>query len=111
MSYLAYEDFDRVAHPALHAAVVADLKRLDLHYRDYTRSANPSVLHRKELFVAEDYPARQRFARLTAREERLGLLDVTTAIGTRDGWQAVLAEHGVSVRGHRVARDAPDSRP
>ena len=111
VSYLAYEDFDRVAHPALRSAIVADLKRLDLHFRDYTGFANPPVLHRKELFVASDYPARQRFARLTAREERLGLLDVTTAIGTRDGWQAVLAEHGVSVRGHRVVRDAPDAKP
>ena len=110
VSYLAYEDFDRVAHPALRSAVVADLKRLDLHFRDYTRSANPPVLHRKELFVADDYPARQRFARLTAREERLGLLAATSTIGTRDGWLAALAEHGVSVRGHRVVHDAPDSR-
>ena len=73
VSYLAYEDFDRVAHPALRSAIVADLKRLDLHFRDYTRSPNPPVLHRKELFVAEDYPARQLFARLTTREDRLGL--------------------------------------
>ncbi|MYD85200.1 MAG: DNA phosphorothioation-associated putative methyltransferase [Acidobacteria bacterium] len=111
VSYLAYEDFDRVAHPALRSAIVADLKRLDLHFRDYTRSANPPVLHRKELFVADDYPARQRFASLTAREEKMGLLDATSTIGTRDGWQAALAEHGVSVRGHRVVRDAPDARP
>ena len=52
VSYLAYEDFDRVAHPALRSTIVADLERLDLHFRDYTRSANPPVLHvshRKEL--------------------------------------------------------------
>jgi len=54
---------------------------------------------------------RRGLARLTKREEKTGLLDVTTAIGTRDGWQAVLAEHRVSVRGHRVVHDAPDSRP
>ena len=106
VSYLAHDDFDRVAHPELRTAVVADLKRLDLHFRDYTRSPNPPVLHRKELFVAEDYPARSRFARLTAREEKVGMLSATTTIGTRNGWQGMLARHGVSIRGHRIVRHA-----
>ena len=104
VSYLAYEDFDRVAHPALRSTVVSDLKGLDLHFRDYTSSPNPPVLHRKELFVADDHPSRARFARLTAREERLGLLAATSTIGTRNGWLAVLAEHGMAISGHRVVR-------
>ena len=102
VSYLVYESFDRVAHPALQTSIVADLESLRLHHRDYTRSANPPVLHRKERFVAEDYPARPRFARLTAREERLGLLDATTTIGTRDGWSRALSDHRVTIRGHRI---------
>ena len=105
VSYLVYEDFDRAAHPALRSAVIADLKRLDIRYRDYTRSANPPVLHRKELFVADTYPGHQRFARLTAREEALGLLDSPSAIGTRAGWLAVLANRGVSIMRHRIVRD------
>ena len=105
VSYLTYEDFDQVAHPALRSAVVADLKRLDLHFRDYTRSLNPPVLHRKELFVADDYPARQLFARLTAREERLGLLSASSTIGTRNGWLAVLSNSGMSIHGHRIYRN------
>ena len=104
VSYLAYKDFDRVAHPALRSAVVADLKRLHLHFRDYTRSSNPPVLHRKELFVADDYPARQLFARLTAREDRLGLLSASSTIGTRNGWLAALSNSGMSIRGHRISR-------
>ena len=104
VSYLAYEDCDRVAHPALQSAVVADLKRLDLHFHDYTRSSNPPVLHRKELFVTDDYPARQRFARLTAREDRLGLLSDSSTIGTRNGWLEVLYNNGVSIHGHRISR-------
>ena len=104
VSYLVYEDFDRVAHPALRTVVVADLKRLDLHFRDYTGSSNPPILHRKELFVADDYPRRQLFARLTAREDRLGLLRASTTIGTRNGWLAILSKTGVSIRGHRIFR-------
>lgn len=104
VSYLVYEDFDRCAHPALREAFVADLRRLDLRHRDYRQAANPPILHRKELLVADGYPARGRFARLTAREERLGLLAAARAIGTRAGWEAVLAARGVSIRGHRVVR-------
>ena len=104
VSYLVYESFDRVAHPALQTSIVADLEGLRLHFRDYTRSANPPVLHRKERFVADDHPRRATFARLTAREERLGLLDAASTIGTRDGWLAALAAQGVTVRGHRIFR-------
>ena len=103
VSYLAYEDFDRVAHPALRNAVVADLKRLALRFRDYTRSSNPPILHRKELFVADDYPRRQLFARLTAREDRFGLLSASSTIGTRNGWLAVLSNSSVSIHGHRIS--------
>jgi len=106
VSYLVYEDFDRHPHPALRQAFVADLHRLDLRRLDYRQAPNPPILHRKELFVADDYPARARFARLTAREERLRLLAAPSAIGTRDGWRAVLARHGVTTRGHRIVRDA-----
>ena len=106
VSYLVYEDFDRHPHPALRQAFVADLRRLDLRRLDYRQAPNPPILHRKELFVADDYPARARFARLTAREERLRLLAEPSAIGTRDGWRAVLARHGVTTRGHRIVRDA-----
>ena len=104
VSYLAYEEFDRLAHPALQGAVVADMKRLDLQFRDYTRSDNPPVLHRKELFVADDYPARHTFARLTAREAKLGLLAATSTIGTRTGWLKVLNHHRLRIHGHRISR-------
>ena len=104
VSYLTYEDFDRVAHPALCSVVIADLRRLAIHHRDYTQTANPPVLHRKELFVSANYPGRSRFARLTEREEELGLLRNASTIGTMVGWLAVLAHHGVSIRGHRVYR-------
>lgn len=113
VSYLVYEDFDRIAHPALRVAVVADLKRLDLRFFDYRRSSNPPVLHRKELFVADDYPSRSRFARLTKREGALGLLNSTARIGTRTGWTAVLKRFGVSIHGHQVHRSStkvPTSR-
>ena len=102
VSYLVYPDFDRVGHPALAESFVADLPRLNLHHRDYRRSASPPILHRKELLVTEEHPGRARFARLTAREERLGLLVSGDHIGTRAAWRSVLAHRGVTVKGHRI---------
>ncbi len=102
VSYLLYPDFDRVGHPALTEAFVADLSRLSLYHRDYRSSANPPILHRKELLVAGDYPGRRRFATLTAKEKTLELLNTDRPIGRRNDWLSVLDERGVSLKGHQV---------
>ncbi|MET7402373.1 DNA phosphorothioation-associated putative methyltransferase [Dactylosporangium sp. NPDC005572] len=106
VSYLAYPDFDRDPHPALQTSLRADLRRLHVKYLDFRDSANPPVLHRKETFVPVDYPAREKFARLTRQEERAGLLDVTSTIGTRNGWQRRLDDLGYQISGHRISRIA-----
>jgi hypothetical protein len=51
-----------------------------------------------------DDPLRAKFARLTAQEERAGLLDQTATIGTRSGWVERLRERGYALRGHRLVR-------
>ena len=102
ISYLVYPKFDRVGHPTLAEAFIADLARLRLHHRDYRGASNPPILHRKELLVAPNHPSRPRFARLTAREETLGLLDSARPTGTRREWEGLLHARGVSIRGHRV---------
>lgn len=104
VSYLAYPTFDREAHPALWASLRADLPRLHVKYRDFSSSTNPPVLHRKETFVPEGYPGREKFGRLTRQEERAGLLDEASTIGTRDGWQRRLDELGYRVAGHRLSK-------
>ena len=104
VSYLIYPDFDRIGHPALAEAFVADLANLNLRHRGYKSSANPPILHRKELLVNDDHPARVRFARLTAQEERLGLLDTGRPVGSRNGWEAVLSERAISIHGHQLRR-------
>ena len=74
VSYLSYPDFDRDPHPALASSVVVPLQTFWVQYRDYTRETNPPILHRKEEFVAQDYPARAKFHTLTVAEEAEGLL-------------------------------------
>ena len=104
VSWLVYPDFDTDPHPALAASWVVDLRELDVRPFDYRERQNPPVLHRKELFVAEDHPRRATFERLTRQEERHGLLDAPASIGTLRGWQDRLNEAGWTLRGHRLVR-------
>jgi DNA phosphorothioation-associated putative methyltransferase len=104
VGYQVYPGFDHDPHPALEASVRADLRRLHVKYRDFTRSDNPPILHRKETFVAEGYPGRDKFARLTAQEERLGLLADAALIGTRERWEQLVEHKGLRFAGHRLVR-------
>jgi hypothetical protein len=81
-----------------------NLRTRQLECFDYGQDANPPVLHRKETFL---HPSDQRygkFARLTAQEEKQGLLEDGTGIGTRDGWVRRLSERGFCLKGHRLVR-------
>ena len=104
VSYLAYPDFDKDPHPALLRSVKLNLRSRDLDCYDYSESDNPPILHRKETFLAPEAPLREKFAKLTRQEERHGLLEEASTIGTRNGWNARLAELGFTLRGHRLVR-------
>lgn len=104
VSYLSYPGFDTDPHPALAESVLVKLGRLRYSVRNYRKSQNPPILHRKELFVAEDYPLFAKFARLTEQEERWGLLPGDGPIGNRIQWEAWLAAQGATLRGHRLVR-------
>lgn len=102
ISYLFYPDFDTEPHPALHTSMSIDLRDLQVVYRDYDRSDNPPILHRKETFLTPDYPGYEKFAKLTQQEEKWGLLNNTSTIGTRKGWEKCLKEHCAEIRNNRV---------
>ncbi len=104
VSYLAYPDFEADPHPALATCVKLNMRSRQIDFYDYRQSDNPPVLHRKEAFLAPAHPLFVKFARLTRQEERHGLFDDTSTIGTRAGWQARLAEAGWRLAGHRLLR-------
>jgi DNA phosphorothioation-associated putative methyltransferase len=104
LSYLAYPDFDNDPHPALLRSIRINLRTRQIDSNDYAQSGYPPVLHRKEKFLTTDHPLYAEFARLTAQEEKQGLLDDTATIGTRDGWLTRLAEKGFVLRRHRLVR-------
>jgi len=104
LSYLVYPDFEKDPHPALLRSVRVNLRTRQIDSNDYSQSANPPVLHRKETFLLPDDPLRQKFARLTAQEEKHGLLEDTSGIGTREGWNRRVAERGFALKGQRLVR-------
>lgn len=103
VSYLFYPDFEKDPHPALSASLRVDLQTFNIRFTDYRNSANPPILHRKETFVARDHPLYERFAKLTAQEERADLLEVP-GIGLRNTWQKLLEEEGWRLLGHRLVK-------
>ncbi|MCU0567738.1 MAG: DNA phosphorothioation-associated putative methyltransferase [Oculatellaceae cyanobacterium Prado106] len=113
LSYLSYPDFDHNPHPALQTSIQVNLQSQEVTHRNYGDSPNPFILHRKETFVAPDYPHYAQFAALTRQEEALGLLDNPRAIGTRQAWEARLAQFKVAFQGHTLIPRSPlqDSFP
>lgn len=102
VSYLSYPKFDRDPHPTLHFSLGVQLNTFDVRFYDNRDSDNPPILHRKETFVGPDYPAREKFVRLTRQEERHGLYANTSTIGRKTQWEQLLIELGVQHKGHRV---------
>lgn len=107
VSYLCYPTFDSEAHPALAETFVVDLRRQRTNHHEYKGRENPPVLHRKECFVAPDYPLRPLFASLTSAEAEAGLLDNAAGIGTRQAWEMRLASLKCVIEGHELRRSAP----
>ncbi len=104
VSYLAYPNFDDDPHPVLASSLSVPLQTFRIDHRDYRASKNRPLLHRKEEFLAQDYPLREKFARLTQQEERFGLYGDPKNIGTEEGWAETLRRANVALRGHRVVR-------
>jgi len=104
VSYLLYQDFEKNPHPPLLGSLGVNLQAFDVWHKDYSESENPFILHRKETLVAAEHPDRDKYTRLTVQEERMGLLLQPGTIGTAQGWAAVLEEHAVTLRGHRIVK-------
>jgi len=107
VSYLSYPTFENDPHPRAHDTVVANLEESRIHYRRYSESDNPPILHRKEEMVSESHPGRGKWERLTAQEEAHGLYADTDTIGFAKAWSALLESKGLYHRGHRLCRRKP----
>jgi DNA phosphorothioation-associated putative methyltransferase len=103
LSYLHYPDFDRDPHPLLRSSVIVDLATGETRLRDYSDVPNPPLLHRKETFVADNYPNYASFAHLTQQQVTMGLLDNAKQIGALLNWERRLNQQGLEIHNHALA--------
>ena len=110
ISLLAYPTFFEDGFPALRKGWVVDLDKKTVQPRAYGEDGNPPILHRKELLLPEEHPARPDFEALTRSVEAYGLFENPREIGTLVPWQARLDRLRLSVCEHRlVERDDEDA--
>jgi DNA phosphorothioation-associated putative methyltransferase len=90
VSFLYYPGFRLDAHPSLLHSTSVAYEKWTVHHRDYSRSLNRPILHRKETFLATTDPDFKRFRSLTQAEESAGLLDEGEKIGYEHAWSQLL---------------------
>ena len=108
VSYLSYPHFELDPHPQLSHSLVVDLKSFRVRTMRFALRRNPPILHRKEEFINESHPLFAKFEKLTLSEEKFGLYDNPSVIGTLNGWQEVLNSTGVYLQGHRILKKNSD---
>ncbi len=112
ITFLSYPGFDDVPHPVLAQATKINLSTGRTIRTDYSRRANPPILHRKESFLPVDDPRFEIFRKLTIAEENAGLLENKSRIGTRLHWESLLRQKGLTFEGHELLRnDREDLKP
>ena len=94
LAFLHYPKFDDYAYPCLHECFTVDLAKFSLRKADYSQSLNPPILHRKETFVAPDYPLYEEFKSLTKEGEAAGLYENTRTIGFKSNWERLIKSKG-----------------
>lgn len=103
ISFLNYQDFASFAFPELKESCLIKLADCSCKRLQYSKT-NPPILHRKELLLAPDDPARSQFAAITEYLESLGLFKEMARMGTRVLWGKALKDAGIEIDGATVSK-------
>lgn len=101
-SFLRYTDFVEDAFPKLLSSHKVNLSLRKVTYRDYAKSLNPPILHRKELFNVFDEALLLEWGQLTKALEEIGAFDEPLKIGYLLQWEDILYSKGFYVDGHQL---------
>lgn len=104
VSYVAYPDFETVAHPPIRQRVKVTLPTLAISVYDYSHWQDPPLLFRKNELVHSTHRHFNLFSKLTKQEQNAGLLPETDACLPQLKWEHILNERGYCLRGHRLTR-------
>ncbi len=104
LTFLSYPGFEAEPHPTLAQATKINLKTGSITKTDYSKRANPPILHRKETFLPPEDSRAREFAALTRAEEAAGLYRETSTIGLQVQWTTLLRRLGYSYSGHSLVK-------
>lgn len=101
LSLLLYGNFDLDPFPRLEASwAFTGANHEHPTFRSYSDSANPPILHRKELLVGEQHLNRAKWVKCTVEAESLGFFDDACAIGFFLNWSRLIAQRGYELVDH-----------
>ena len=109
ITFLNYPDFEQNPHPALIHSTKINLNTGRILRTDYSKRANPPILHRKEAFLPRDHSQYELFSSLTKAEERAGLYRDTSRIGLKLYWESLLKKQGLGYEDHNLVELASSS--
>ena len=98
VSLMLYGDFDTAPFPTLSRSVRIELPDGPVSRRDYGRSPNPPILHRKELLLSSNDDRRDGWSKLTRRLVLAGAFEDPHLIGYRRQWLERLCSLGLDVQ-------------
>ncbi|MBC7489074.1 MAG: DNA phosphorothioation-associated putative methyltransferase [Glaciimonas sp.] len=101
LSLLWYPDFFDAPFPVLHWGWTIDCTNRIVKRRSYSESLNAPILHRKELFLAENHVRHDEYVALTQSAELLGLFENSRNIGFKLAWEALINERGYYLDGDK----------
>ena len=94
LSLLYYPDFFEHPYPALQISCTINLLTFKYRTKDYKKSNNPPILHRKETFLSPHHPAVPKFSLLTAEASQAGLFENVHHIGFKQNWEKLIHQKG-----------------
>ena len=101
VTFIESEDFEACEHPAVLRMTKVKFLQRKIICRDFSNSTNPTIYHRKELFLSPEHESFPKFAALSAQEEAAELLGLPS-IGRKVAWEALLSERGYRIEDHRL---------
>jgi len=111
ISFLSYLSFFETPHPTLQFSSTINLATGKIRRFNYSKSDNPPILHRKETLLEPEHRLIPKFKALTEAEEAEGLYENTKIIGFKRNWDRLLAEKGLSYKGHKLIKRKPPKTP
>ena len=106
IALLSYPSFFEDSYPSLHQSITVDLEKLTFRKADYSKSANPPILHRKETFLDPNHPEVARFREITEEGVQAGLYQNTRSIGFKQSWERLISRKGyLLIDGRLVGND------